>query len=168
MKFPKNVPLLCKRICCGLPSIEEQLGFGVTDDGHTDQDHSRELELEGGISRSPALEFAQFSIRTISGSLMVADKGRPNDVLSFFADDRWVIDDTIAAATNGQQDDRQVADTEHSDAQEVNIRYEGDEPTVSLNIPPFVKLNVQREDPTPTAQTSEPIWPQLHDIGIRE
>lgn len=53
--------------------------------------HGSNEENEGGINRNPALDFAALSIRSISGSMIVADAKRPNDVLAFFADDKLSI-----------------------------------------------------------------------------
>lgn len=93
MKFPMNLPKLIIRCLCGGPTVETQMAPQIvpqTSTVSTVQGGNLGDDEGDGI---PQLE-TKLTLRTLTASKVVASPNRPKDLMAFFSDDRFVIDDT--------------------------------------------------------------------------
>lgn len=103
-----------RRCCCGLTTAE-QLAFNNSLSGKSS---------EGTLTRSANLNFDRgFSIRSVSSTIILADERRPKDFMKFFAEDRFVIDDTMQY---NQDVTTAKSHNDNDDDQQIEIRYEED------------------------------------------
>ena len=56
----------------------------------------------------------------------------------------------------------------YSNVQDVQIRYDGDPETQTELPTPMESPQSPNTNPTEQNETSEPIWHELHELGIRE
>ena len=109
IKFPENVPALIRRCCCGKTAEEEaadiidlkyyaRIRHSVISHSSTrlsthctEEFNTNENETDDPLPDSePSL-----ASKRSRHSMVVAHENRPHDILSFFADDRFVIDDRV-------------------------------------------------------------------------
>jgi len=101
LKFPAKIPAAIKLCLCGRSSRETEKDMvaqieRVHDEGNVDNNDSGDDEAGNDGFTLPS-----FSRRTTVGSLIMANANRPNDLLSFFANDENLIDDTRFATDHG-------------------------------------------------------------------
>ena len=113
MKFPKNVPALCKRCCCGSDSNDK---IAISQNGEIPmiprsasvQDVRSHMRLESeSIALMDKEVVMDCELPTIvispSYSAVFAHERRPTDRLSFLSDERYVIDDSHIAGAAGNE-----------------------------------------------------------------
>lgn len=113
MKFPAKMPALIKRCLCGRAksqSTENTLGThmqnvqSISGDNLNVQEGSGDNTSVNGAGMSP---ISAFSVRTTTAAKIVGNENRPQDLLSFFANELNLIDDTRFATRgiDAQQSD---------------------------------------------------------------
>lgn len=85
---------------------------------------------------------------------------------------RYVIDDTggDGGGTTDLPNIVAAYSNVHSNVPDIQIRYDGDGETQREMVTPFETQSPQspESNASPQNQTSEPIWHELHELGIRE